>query len=100
MSTPCHTSSFLAVPIVSNQGSCTSIKWVLLSLFKSACVTALHLRMFTDAIKMGGCTTIRQGSFRQHPAGGMRVSNHMAACSPWLSLPGWEQCYLGLRGSY
>ena len=53
--------SFLAVPIQLNQGSCISIRLVLLMLFSRVWVTAFCLRIFTDTMWIGGCTAIRQG---------------------------------------
>ena len=61
--------------MVSNQGSCIRIKCVFVALFKRACVIALHLRIFTDAIKIGGGTpAIKARTGRQCCSGGTRGS--------------------------
>ena len=76
MSIPSCALSSLAVPIRLNHGSCIRIILVFLMLFSRACVTALHLHMFTETIQMGWCPAIRQ-------------------CSTWQ-----QQCHLvGVRGS-
>jgi hypothetical protein len=71
-STPCHASSFLAMPMVSNHGSCSKNRLVCESLFRSAWVTAFLLCMFTDEITMGGYTTIKQKDLRQRQSAGTR----------------------------
>lgn len=73
-SIPCRAVSFLAVPMVSNQGSWISSKWVLLALFSRAWVAAFRLRIFTDAMSKGGCPAINSRGRWQRPVGGTRES--------------------------